>query len=173
LPIFFGSRSFQPHENSSGFPGEEEKIGNFFQENHLQELPDIQPKACLEICRHLLEKIGITMSSEMNSATVREIVREVTKYLFVCGWESRNIHQLTSSATERIVTVLNECLENLAGPSSPQQQSDAAIRPAQSVADAPAPSASFAAESSKKNQSPAPVPAPAAVPGASSFESLG
>ena len=109
MPIFFGSRVSL---DSNGIAGEE-KVGNFFQENVIQELPTIRPKACIDVCRHLLKKAGITMSEEMEGATVRDIVREVTKYLFVCGWESKNSHQLTTSATDKIVTILNECLESL------------------------------------------------------------
>jgi GTPase SAR1 family protein len=99
MPVFFGTRS------------DENTTRNFFQENLLSELPITQPTACLEVAKRLLSQAGIVMSSEMMTATVKDIVTQVTKYLFLCAWESKNAHQLTIQAANKIVTNLNECLQ--------------------------------------------------------------
>jgi GTPase SAR1 family protein len=99
MPIFFGTRV------------DENNIKNFFQEDILSKLPTTPPTACLELSEKLLLKAGITMSSEMRNATIKEIVTEVTKYLFLCAWESTNSHELTIQAANKIVTNLNECLQ--------------------------------------------------------------
>jgi hypothetical protein len=75
MSIFFGSRTSEAH------------IKNLFQEGVLSKLPNIQPKVCLKVAKNLLSQAGVTMSSEMSRSTVKEIVTEVTKYLFVCAWE--------------------------------------------------------------------------------------
>jgi hypothetical protein len=98
MPIFFGSRNDETH------------IKNLFQEGILSKLPTIQPTACLKVAKNLLSQVGITMSSQMSRSTVKEMVTEVTKYLFLCGWESKNAHQLTRLAANKIVSNLNECL---------------------------------------------------------------
>jgi GTPase SAR1 family protein len=99
MPVFFGTRT------------DENTIRNFFQENLLSELPITQPTACLEVAKRLLSQAGIAMSNEMMTATVKDIVTQVTKYLFLCAWESKNAHQLTMQAANKIVTNLNECLQ--------------------------------------------------------------
>jgi hypothetical protein len=98
MPIFFGSRTDESH------------VKNLFQQDIISKLPNTQPKASLKVAKTLLSQSGVTMSSEMSRSTVKEIVTEVTKYLFVCAWESKNAHQLTSLAANKIVTNLNECL---------------------------------------------------------------
>jgi GTPase SAR1 family protein len=99
MPIFFGSRA------------DENNMKNFFQENVLSKLPDYSPTACLEVSKSLLSKAGITMSSEMTTASIKDIVTEVTKYLFLCAWESKNAQHLTVQAANKIVTALNEGLQ--------------------------------------------------------------
>jgi GTPase SAR1 family protein len=99
MPIFFGSRA------------DENNMKNFFQENVLSKLPDYSPIACLEVSKGLLSKAGITMSSEMTTASIKDIVTEVTKYLFLCAWESKNAQHLTVQAANKIVTALNEGLQ--------------------------------------------------------------
>jgi hypothetical protein len=98
MPIFFGSRT------------DESRINNLFQEGILSKLPNTQPTACLTVAKNLLSKAGVTISSEMSRSSVKEIVTEVTKFLFLCAWESKNTLQLTSLTANKIVTNLNECL---------------------------------------------------------------
>jgi GTPase SAR1 family protein len=98
MPIFFGSRTDETHSK------------NLFQEDIISRLPTVQPIACLKIAKHLLSQVGVKMSSETSRATVKEIVVKVTKYLFLCAWESRNTHQLTSLAANKIVADLNDCM---------------------------------------------------------------
>jgi GTPase SAR1 family protein len=99
MPIFFGTRT---DENSTK---------DFFQEDIVSKLPNILPTACLELSKKLLSKAGITMSSEMENATLKDIVGEVTKYLFLCGWKSNSFHQLTIQAANEIAMHVNECLK--------------------------------------------------------------
>jgi hypothetical protein len=99
MPIFFGTRI------------DENNIQNFFQENICSKLSTTtRPTACLGLAKNLLLKAGITMSDEMSKATINDIVTEVTKYLFLCAWESKSFHQLTIQAAKKIVGNINECL---------------------------------------------------------------
>jgi GTPase SAR1 family protein len=99
MPIFFGSRA------------DENNMKNFFHENVLSKLPDYPPTACLSVSKTLLSAAGITMRSEMTTASIKDIVTEVTKYLFLCAWESKNAQQLTVQAANKIVIALNEGLQ--------------------------------------------------------------
>jgi hypothetical protein len=112
MPIFFGSRTDESH------------IKNLFQEGIISKLPNTQPKVCLKLAKNLLSQAGVTMSSEMSRSTVKEIVTEVTKYLFVCAWESNNAHQLTTLTVNKIVTNLNECLRGEQDHHPVRQQTD-------------------------------------------------
>lgn len=107
MPIFFGTRSANANDLQEGM------VGNLFQENVIQDLPEVIPKACLNTARILLKQMGIQMSSARSESTIRDIVREVTKYLFLCAWESKNSHELTLRAAKSVITSLNECLQSL------------------------------------------------------------
>jgi hypothetical protein len=99
MPIFFGTRI------------DENSMKNFFQEDLLSKLPNTAPTACLEVAKNVLLEVGVTMSAAMRNATVKEIVTEVTKYLFLCAWQPKNAHQLTLQAANEITTSINECLQ--------------------------------------------------------------
>jgi GTPase SAR1 family protein len=99
MPIFFGTRI------------DEDNMKNFFQEDLLSKLPNTPPTACLEVAKNALLEVGVTMSVAMRNATVKEIVTDVTKYLFLCAWQPKNAHQLTLQAANEITTSINECLQ--------------------------------------------------------------
>jgi GTPase SAR1 family protein len=99
MPIFFGTRT------------DENNVRDLFKEDVLSKLPNIRPKALLELAKNLLNEAGIAMSAEMSNKTVKEIVTEVSAHLFLCAWEPKDSHQLTVKAANKIVANLNECLE--------------------------------------------------------------
>jgi GTPase SAR1 family protein len=102
MPIFFGSRQ----------PNDENSIQDLFRENFIAQLPEISPTAILNIAKRLLlEILGIVISKEMQTATVKEIVSQVSKYLSLKSWEMKNIHQVIIQASKKIIPNLNECLQ--------------------------------------------------------------
>jgi len=90
-PLFFG----ESDANGS--------VGNLFDERVINELPDIVPRASIDVAKRLLEENGITMDPNLTNTTVLRVVREISCYFGLRCWE--NINDIWCSATD---TILNE-----------------------------------------------------------------
>ena len=97
-PLIFGER------NADG------SVGNLFEEKVIDRLPDTIPTASIEVARRLLEENGVTASSSLDTRTVRGVVREISRYNGLEGWECPN--ELISKASEAIVKQLDHYLIN-------------------------------------------------------------
>ncbi len=112
IPVFFGSS--KPLKASAATREvvleEGDVIGNLFEDKIIEELPDVIPSASLLKAKALLESNGISMTEEMMKNTVRGIVKEVSKFLFLCAWEVQNKKRLIAHAAEKVVPILNDAL---------------------------------------------------------------
>ena len=74
---------------------EDGSVENLFAERIIDMLPDVIPRACIEVVRRLLQECGIRCSLE--NRIVREIVTQICKYLGLKGWEYADRFTTTSS----------------------------------------------------------------------------
>lgn len=105
LPLFFGSRV-------------NEMILDLFQEGIINQLPELIPDKCLETAEKLLAQIGLCLSVERKQSTVKEIVSEITKFLFLKACDSKDLIHFIKFATEKLVAHLDDSLLSLPPPSS-------------------------------------------------------
>ena len=88
-PLIFGER------NADG------SVGDLFAEKVIDKLPDVIPTASIEVVRRLLRENGVTISSSLDTRTVRGVVTEISLYKGLEGWKYPN--DLISKASEAIV----------------------------------------------------------------------
>ena len=74
-PLMFGER------NDDG------SVRDLFAERVIDSLPEIIPTASIEVAQSLLDENGITVSSSLATHTVRGVVKEISKYIGLKGWE--------------------------------------------------------------------------------------
>ena len=89
-----------------GYRKEDGSAGNLFADGVINRLPEIIPTASIEVIKRLLEENGVTMSSSLATRTVRGVVREISKYLGLKGWEHPN--GFTSVALKDIVNRIDD-----------------------------------------------------------------
>lgn len=117
MPVFFGSRSSAKSTSPSisvslAAHTHEDHIGNLFQEKMIDQLPSIVPRASLLKAKTLLESNGLSMSEGSMKKTVKEIVEEVCKYLFLCAWDvqGKGNKSLITHTAESILPELESSL---------------------------------------------------------------
>ena len=96
-PLMFGER------NADG------SVGDLFYEGALDRLPEIIPTASIEVVRRLLEENGVMVSFRLATLTVRCVVRDISIYMGLKGWE--HPHEFTSTVTAYIVNRLEYSLQ--------------------------------------------------------------
>ena len=98
-PLIFGER------NADG------SLGDLFSEGIIDRLPDTIPSASIKIVRGFLEESGIVPSSSLTNLTVRGVVKEITRYMGLKGYEYPN--GFTSAASEAIVSQVEDFLNKM------------------------------------------------------------
>ena len=97
-PLMFGERNFDG------------SLGDLFSEGVIDRLPDVVPTASIEVAQRLLEENGFTVSTSLATQTVREVVKEISKYIGLKGWEYPN--RFICAASEAIVKRLEYYLNS-------------------------------------------------------------
>ena len=83
-------------------------VGDLFAEGVIDSLPEIIPTASIEVAQSLLEENGFTVSTSLATQTVREVVKEISKYMGLKGWEYPN--RFVPVASEDLVKRIEEFL---------------------------------------------------------------
>ena len=96
-PLMFGERK------------KDGSVGNLFYEGVFDRLPEIIPTASIEVVRRLLEENGVMVSFRLATLTVRCVVRDISIYMGLKGWE--HPHEFTSTVTAYIVNRLEYSLQ--------------------------------------------------------------
>jgi len=65
-------------------------VQDMFKEGIIDKLPNIKPKATMELVSNLLKENGIECSAEFASRSVRDIVVRITEFLNFCVWRAKN-----------------------------------------------------------------------------------
>lgn len=92
MPIFFGSRVDGGVKGVGVDEGccsssNEPQIRNLFEEKIIDRLPDFVPSGSISKAKSLLESSDVKMSEEGMRRTVKEIVKEISRFLSLCAWE--------------------------------------------------------------------------------------
>ena len=97
-PLMFGRR------NANG------SLGDLFTEKIIERLPEIIPTASIEVAQRLLKENDVNVSSSLASRTLREAVKEISKYVGLKGWEHPD--RFVPVAAEQIVRRLEDYLSS-------------------------------------------------------------
>jgi hypothetical protein len=106
LPVLFGQRD-------SG----SDAIGDLYREGVLDKLPDINPAESIRCSMALLHANGVSARHDASFYTVRGILAELKAILGYCAWTAQDPSYVVAEAAERVVTSLQEVLEE--GPKVP------------------------------------------------------
>jgi hypothetical protein len=100
LPVLFGQR-----DSAS------DAIGDLYREGVLDSLPDTHPAESIRCSVALLHANGVSPRHEASFYTVRGILAEVKVILGYCAWTAQDPSYVVAEAAERVVTSLQEVLE--------------------------------------------------------------
>jgi hypothetical protein len=97
IPICFGSC------------GNDGIIRNFFDENVIDRLPSVVPKASIEKAKQLLTRNGV-----VENKTVKAIAQEITRFVCLKTWEIQQESQqhMVAAVVEKIVPILNDTVHH-------------------------------------------------------------
>ena len=89
-------------------------VGDLFAERVIDSLPEIIPTASIEVAQSLLEENGFTVSTSLATHTVRGVVKEISKYIGLKGWEypDRFVPVASEDLVKRIEEVLLSMHDN-------------------------------------------------------------
>jgi hypothetical protein len=106
LPVLFGQR-----DSAS------DAIGDLYRDGVLDSLPDTHPAESIRCSIALLHANGVSPRHEASFYTVRGILAELKAILGYCAWTAQDPSYVVAEAAERVVTSLQEVLEE--GPKVP------------------------------------------------------